>query len=110
MDTDGVYIWLTFNFTGTKPTLTASTNYYIVAWSEIQPANMALGYQNTIGTYNIHYNDSTYNFFPASISAIYFAYSFYAVLLLSYPPSYILNNINIINLTLKTPTTWAKTA
>ena len=59
--------WTTFNFTGTKPTLTANAWYYIAVWS-IATGGFATYYYQTSGGSGAYKKSQTYNSFPSSIT------------------------------------------
>jgi hypothetical protein len=57
------YTWYTFNFTGTKPTLTINTAYVLVVWSNATAGANRVCYA-TGDTDQAHYKTETYGTFP----------------------------------------------
>jgi flagellin-like protein len=60
-------IWVTFNFADPKPTLTASTNYVLVVWSQSGSGSVNLAYSSASGG-NGRYATQTYGTWPGSLS------------------------------------------
>jgi PKD repeat protein len=61
--TDG---WVTFNFLGTKPSLSAGTTYTLVVWSDSVSGSATLSYSSSGGTGR--YYDRNYGSWPSSVS------------------------------------------
>ena len=59
--------WQTFNFADPKPTLSPSTNYVLVVWSQSGDGSASLRYSSSSGGYG-RYASQTYGSWPSSLS------------------------------------------
>jgi hypothetical protein len=60
--------WVTFSFSGTKPTLTAGTTYNLVVWGDSGGSNTYLYYSGTATNAGHYQTNINYSTWPNSIT------------------------------------------